>query len=121
MNQITFKNVVNNLDDMISKGEHVSQQFHDGVGGEAIIGEARELQGKMDRVMQSELCHLIGMGDLTVSQNIQLVNRIKLLGEYRPVVKTVASLPQTNYKMSDIKESTYNSILTGTVLRGGKE
>jgi hypothetical protein len=120
MEDAAFKTMIQNLDAMIDDGEKIESQYNEGTWGDGLLGDARALQGKMDKVMQSELCHVIGMGHLTVSQNMQFVKRIQDLGKFRPVVKAIASLPAGSDKMPNIKASEYHSVLTETVLTGGK-
>lgn len=126
MDKKVFNNVINNLTEMIQDGKEIASLFDDGRKGinklnvedyNKFCTKARTLQGKMDKVMQNELYHLIGMGELTVAQSAVLLKMIKELGGYRTAVKTAASLTELTIKTPSIGDSQYQSILTGTVLK----
>ena len=126
MDKEVFNKVIENLTGMIQNGKEIAGAFDNGRDGlrelrvkdyNRFCNQARALQGKMDKVFQNELYHLIGMGKLTVSQNATLIKLIKELGGYRTVVKTAASLTELTVKTPSIGDSQYQSILTGTVLK----
>ena len=74
---------------------------------EVLIEKARALQGKTNSILQSELYHLIGMGNLTPTQLAQLCAIVKKISSSRSYFKPVAcyvlnKLPEvpdkSNYK-----------------------
>lgn len=120
MDLTTFDNVLKNLDDMTASAKKIEKGYRAGEITPELIRDARALHGKMDKVMQNEVYHLIGMGGLTIGQNTIFSIKIKELGKYRQVVKTVASLPENPSRVPSISTSVYNSILTETTLKGGE-
>lgn len=118
MENLTFNHMINNLDEMISSGKEIELGYQQQNITTDLLVKARVLHGKMDKVLQNEVYHIIGMGNMTVGQNALFSMRIKELGKYRQVVKTVASLPENPTKIPNISASAYNSILTETTLKG---
>lgn len=118
MENVIFNNMLKHLDEMISSGEEVSRGYQEQQITPELMEKARALHGKMDRVLQNEVYHIIGMGRLTVGQNTVFSMKIKELGKYRQVVKTVASLSENMTKIPNINASAYTSILTETILKG---
>lgn len=51
------------------------------------ISEARALQSKCDKVVTTDLYHIIGMGNLSASQMSSFVKQIKKLNVYRHDLK----------------------------------
>lgn len=83
-----------------------------------IISSAQQLQSQMDKIMQNEVYHILGMGNLSVSQTSAFVSAIKKLSKYRTSVKLVATLTKLpTGKELVIGDSTYKSALAGTVLK----
>lgn len=52
---------------------------------------ARSLLGEMDIIANTELYHILGMGDLTPMQELAFIDVIKQFLKYRPYVKSIAS------------------------------
>jgi len=119
MKQSTFANVTNNLNNLIRSCDEIAKAYNTGVLAQIkeFGEEARYAQGKLDKVFQSELYHLLGMGGLTLGQSTMLIKMIQKLGSYRPLIKTVATMSDGQQTIPKIKSSAYQSILTETVLR----
>ena len=115
-----FLNITTNIDGLIVKCKRIAKAYQSGNLSEIqeCAGLARDTQGKLDKVFQSEMYHLIGMGDLTIGQSTQFIKKLKELGAYRPIVKTVATMDVTRCLIPQIKKSSYQSILAGVVLCG---
>ena len=57
----------------------------------SLCRKARQLQADCDRILRSELYHIIGMGNLTPGQLVGFAGAIAELGSYRSALKRVAS------------------------------
>jgi len=51
---------------------------------------ARKMQSETDHILHSDLYHIIGMGNLSVSQNAKFLKQVKVLGEARTKIKLLA-------------------------------
>lgn len=71
------------------------------------IEEAKSVLGDMDRLIQYELYHLIGMGDLNTCQILTLVSTLKYLLMFRPYLKPLASSTISLVEIPDNKECEY--------------
>ena len=63
----------------------------------AKIAKAQEAQANMDKVLQIELYHIIGMGNLNAAQEVQLCAKIREYSSHRSYIKAICSyaLPAT--------------------------
>lgn len=85
-----------------------------------LIDKARSLQKKTDQILQAELYHLIGMGNLTSTQTSKLCAIIKRISSSRSYFKPVAGyilnkLPEVPDKSSykcEIAGIKLNSVFT---------
>ena len=69
----------------------------------------RKQQSRMDSVLRCELYHLIGMGQLTIIQQTQLLSLIKKWTTYRGDIKTITSNLTTIDSLPSLPtESTYD-------------
>ena len=57
----------------------------------ARISKAQEAQANMDKVLQIELYHIIGMGNLSAAQEVQLCAKIREYSSYRSYIKSICS------------------------------
>lgn len=100
MDKKDYELLIKNLNQVISDCEDINEKFS---GPEAVLKwtvkeyqdnylKARELQSKTDMILKTDLYHIIGMGNLSVSQTTTLVKKIKLLGQMRSKIKVLASI-----------------------------
>lgn len=63
----------------------------------ARIAKAQEAQANMDKVLQTEFYHIIGMGNLSAAQEVQLCAKIREYTSYRSYIKVISAyaLPVT--------------------------
>lgn len=54
------------------------------------VEQAKKMQATMDSIFQTELYHIIGMGDMDLYQETMFMEEIKELGSYRGYVKAIA-------------------------------
>jgi hypothetical protein len=80
--------------------------------------QARDLQSKTDSFLQTELYHIIGMGNLSASQAATLSKLVKGITAHRSVVKVAAGIPTLPKKVS--ATSTYKSKTFGFSLNAEK-
>ena len=98
-----FDGIISQIDTLIAKCEEckISSQaeFNALTIAEArkVIEKARAAKSDMDKVLQSELYHIIGMGNLSAAQEVQLCAKIKQYSSYRSYIKVICSyaLPTT--------------------------
>lgn len=62
------------------------------------------LKSKMDKVVQSELYHVVGMSNLTASQMSTFISKIRSLLYYRPFIQYTANIPTGYTSLSKKKE-----------------
>ena len=100
MNKKDYDLLIKNLDKVILECQDIDTKFS---GPEAVLkwtikefqnncNKARELQSKTDVILKTDCYHIIGMGNLSVSQSTKFVKRIKILGELRSKIKVLASI-----------------------------
>lgn len=98
-----FDGIISQIDTLIAKCEEckISSQaeFNALTIAEArrVIDKARAAKSDMDKVLQSELYHIIGMGNLSAAQEVQLCAKIRQYGSYRPYIQAICTyeLPAT--------------------------
>lgn len=99
MNKKDYELLMKNLDKIILECQDIDAKFS---SSEAILKwtvkeyqnnciKARELQSKTDIILKTDCYHIIGMGNLTVSQSTRFIKKIKILGEMRSKIKILAS------------------------------
>lgn len=100
MNKKDYDLLIKNLDKVIADCQDIDAKFS---SSEAVLKwtikelqnnckKARELQSKTDIILKTDCYHIIGMGNLSVSQNTKFIKRIKILGELRSKIKVLASV-----------------------------
>lgn len=100
MNKKDYDLLIKNLDKVILECQDIDTKFS---SPEAVLkwtikefqnncSKARELQSKTDVILKTDCYHIIGMGNLSVSQSTKFVKRIKILGELRSKIKVLASV-----------------------------
>ena len=100
MNAKDYELLMKNLDKVILECQDINVKFS---SSEAILkwtvkeyqnncNKARELQSKTDIILKTDCYHIIGMGNLSVSQSTKFIKRIKILGELRSKIKVLASV-----------------------------
>lgn len=123
MDKKDFGIIVHNLDDLITQCKDVRTKF-ESISLKTvtvkdyndILNSAASLQGKQDKVVHNDLYHLIGMGNLTVTQQSTLTKKIKELMETRSFIKFLAS--QTRLTIGKFTDSgTYQCSLLGKKLK----
>ena len=126
METVVFNTIMKNLDDMTTKCQEIKALALRGTEAlralkvedyNSIITTAQQLHSMMDKIMQNEIYHIIGMGKMNVIQMSKFTASVKKLGECRTAVKSIASLntenSNRNFKLGD---SVYKSELAETVL-----
>ena len=79
---------------------------------------AINLQAKQDRILSSELYHVLGMTKMTVTQSARFVKLTKELAECRTAVKKCAGLPELKIYPIDMNiEAQYECRELGLLLR----
>lgn len=79
------------------------------------INTARSIYGEVDKLLGTELYHLIGMSDLTKDQMVKLISRIRILSNFRPYLKPLAS---SNINITKIPDDTeYKCTVSGLTLK----
>ena len=61
------------------------------------INNCKKLQSRLDRLLQYDLYHIIGMGDLTSIQMSKFIAKIKKLSRLRCIVKEVANFGEQSF------------------------
>ena len=100
MNKKDYDLLIKNLDKVIEECKNINDKFS---SSEAILkwtikeyqnnyNKARELQSKTDVILKTDCYHIIGMGNLSVSQSTKFIKKIKTLGELRSKIKVLASV-----------------------------
>ena len=100
MNKKDYELLIKNLDKVISECQDIDTKFS---SSEAVLkwtikeyqnncNKARELQSKTDIILKTDCYHIIGMGNLSVSQSTRFIKKIKTLGELRSKIKVLASV-----------------------------
>jgi len=100
MNKKDYELIIKNLDKVIEECKIINDKFS---SPEAVLkwtvkeyqnncNKARELQSKTDVILKTDCYHIIGMGNLTISQSAMFIKRIKILGELRSKIKVLASV-----------------------------
>jgi len=113
MDKKTFDHLVSTLSDKISGCKKVCDVKLEDFDNLSItdardkINSAKVIQSEMDKVLQQELYHIIGMGDLTVCQQSKFIKLVKEYTSYRTPIKTMAML-QVPGKLTTKNSSDYN-------------
>lgn len=100
VNKKDYELLIKNLDKVISECQDIDAKFS---SSEAVLkwtikeyqnncNKARELQSKTDIILKTDCYHIIGMGNLSVSQSTRFIKKIKTLGELRSKIKVLASV-----------------------------
>lgn len=100
MKKNDFELIIKNLDAVIKECQNIDAKFS---SSESVMkwtikeyqnnyNIARKLQSKTDAILKQDCYHIIGMGNLTVSQTALFVKKIKTLGSLRSKIKVLASV-----------------------------
>lgn len=57
-----------------------------------VLKEARELQSTTDKFLQTDLYHILGMGNLSATQTSELCKMVKDMTVYRSMLKALCSI-----------------------------
>ena len=117
MKQQDFNLILKNLDSLIKRCDALKKDLETTplqnmsvADYNKIIDRAIALQREQDKVTSSELYHILGMGNLTVTQQATFVSKIKGILNTRYAVKFVASQPHVTVGTQK-PECDYTSIL----------
>ena len=83
------------------------------------VGEARKIQSSCDSFFKSDLYHLLGMGNLTVSQTNKLLKLTRNLGKDRSIVKGLSGITTNNtfdFNIKDFKKDIAKPSYTSNLL-----
>lgn len=126
MEATVFNTIMKNLNDMTTKCQEIKAVAVGGIKPlgalkveeyNQIVTTAQQLHSKMDKIMQNEVYHIIGMGKMSMIQMSQFTSAVKKLGEYRTAIKSIASLTKaTANRALALGNSAYKSELAETVL-----
>ena len=122
-----YDSVVNKLQVVIDSCQKIKNEL-ESVGGDVtrwtlqkyaeIRALAIELQGKQDKIFSTELYHVIGMTEMTVTQSLHLLEMTKELTDCRVAVKKCAGLPELKiYPIDLASENLYECKELGLTLR----
>ena len=118
MEEKLFYKVTDKLNDLISSSEaHVirSKEEFDNLSLKQLrtrIENAKKIISDMDIIMQVEMYHILGMGDLTMSQQSIFISKIKKLCSYRSYLKAIAGY-QIQSTPTIPEKSNYNCKVLG--------
>lgn len=109
MNREVFEDISNKLNDLINacSAEYSKIESAGGIENLSIktynnmIDNSKQIKENMDRVLTTELYHIIGMGNLSSSQASKLFSIIRKLGSYRPFIAYTSMLNQTIHSMKE--------------------
>ena len=98
MKKEEFEIIITNLDEIITRCEEIATKASSKAlrtfplkEVEIITNNARELQKKQDKILNTELYHIIGMGELSPAQEMVFLKLIKKLGATRSYIKSLAN------------------------------
>lgn len=80
------------------------------------VDRASSLQGEQDKVVTCDLYHIVGMGNLTVTQQATFISKIKEVLETRSLIKFVAGQPKIKVGKQDAKSEYVCTLLSGKKL-----
>lgn len=102
MDKIEFRGMIERISSLIQGSKQCSLAVADGGGKiedmsikdyNQICKLARQIQADEDRILKTELSHVIGMCHLDKDQKVELCDKIEELSQYRTAVKCLASYP----------------------------
>lgn len=76
------------------------------------ISEARALQSKCDKVVTTDLYHIIGMGNLSASQLSSFIKQVKQLSTYRHDLKWFSNSDKLSVRKYDNTSNYSASIIS---------
>lgn len=83
----------------------------------ACVNKGRSLVSKQDKILTTELYHILGMGNLTVGQQARFLKKIKSISSKRSIVKLIASLALVTVPKNLKEESSYDCTELGVVVK----
>ena len=127
MDSIKYDEIITNLKAAIDACKDLRAEL-EAVGGDVtkwtlekykeMRALAISLQAKQDKILSTELYHIIGMTEMTVTQSVHFVNLIKDLTSCRVAVKKCAGLPDLKIYPIDLdSENEYECKELGLTLR----
>lgn len=123
MENKTFNKIISSLDNIIEECNstcvHSKEELENLTINEVNlkIAKAKELQGKVDKLAQADLYHIIGMGDLTDEQTLLLCKKVKYACMFRSYIKPLASSSITLVKIPDNEMHEYDCKITSLKLK----
>lgn len=122
----TFNNLITRIDKFIAQLEalRVASDKPSDTWTIAETNSFREkasvLQGQMDKHIQVDLYHIIGMGNLNARQLSIYMKRVKEMTAYRPMIHAYTSIPAI--KVPEVgKESKYTTAIGNIDLKVEKD
>jgi len=123
MSKENFERMIENIDNYIAECKEIcvesKEEFEELTFKEIKkrVEHGRVLQSKIDKIVTAELYHVIGMGDLTVTQQSRFIKKIKELAMARQYLKPLAM-----FQLTDIPnipdETEYKCSALGVKLHG---
>ena len=114
MKNSEYQAIVSNISEQINNCESALAQYYSCsqdfskmsiVNINETISSCRKAQGDMDKMVMSDLYHIIGMANLNAAQTSRIIKLTKTLLQYRSDVKFFAN--QNTVQVPKRKESVY--------------
>lgn len=107
-----YNNIINKMKDVIASCKELCSEIET-VNGDItkwslqkyglMRSMAMNLQAKTDKILSTELYHIIGMAQMTVTQSTHFVKLTKELTNCRRIVKKCAALPELKIYPIDLQ------------------
>lgn len=82
-----------------------------------LVEKASCLQGEQDKLNTSDLYHILGMGNLSVTQQATFISKLKEVLDTRPTIKFVASQPKIKVGQQSKTHEYVCALLSGQKLK----
>lgn len=121
MNNCKFGSALKNVNNLIDRANalcvHSAEELDCLTLAEvkAKINQARSLQGEIDKLLTAELYHIIGMSDMTKDQVFEFLSRVRILSNFRPYLKPLATSSINIIKIPEDTE--YKCTVSGLTLK----
>lgn len=127
MDRQTYSDIIEKLQSVIDSCKSLCSEL-EAVGGDVTkwtlqkYSEMRmaalALQAKQDKILSTELYHVLGMTEMTVTQSAHFVKLTKELANCRVAIKKCAGLPELKIYPIDLNsENQYECKELGLILR----
>ena len=127
MDRQTYSDIIEKLQSVIDSCKSLCSEL-EAVGGDVTkwtlqkYSEMRiaamALQAKQDKILSTELYHVLGMTEMTVTQSAHFVKLTKELANCRVAIKKCAGLPELKIYPIDLSsENQYECKELGLILR----